>query len=70
MTRSFGGVLGRVLEREPQGECFGPATPFRDCSNRMLGGDIRCVVHKTHMERTGASHQGRKQHPVPDPHAR
>jgi len=25
-------------EREPQGECFGPTSFSRDCSNRLLGG--------------------------------
>jgi hypothetical protein len=31
-------VAGRIppAEREPQGECCGPATSFRDCSNRLL----------------------------------
>ncbi len=26
-------------KREPQGECCGPTNFFRDCSNRLLGGN-------------------------------
>ena len=33
--------------REPQGECFGPANPFRDCSNRLLGCDETLQLTQT-----------------------
>ena len=32
---------------EPQGECFGPANSFRDCSNHLLGCDETLQLTQT-----------------------